>query len=150
MNYVYRKDLISAEQLAMLVDRSNWRGAIHLFGHVLLLAATGMALHLSWGSMWCVPLFLLHGGVLNWLYAAQHEMMHQTAFRSRTLNEIGSRITGLIVLFPRDLDRIAHFRHHRYTNDRLRDPELNDVRPDAAAPSPARGVQSPEHSPAAI
>ncbi|MFT5176204.1 MAG: fatty acid desaturase [Gammaproteobacteria bacterium] len=137
MNYVHRNDLISAEQLGALVERSNWRGAMHLFGHVSLLAATGVALHLWWGSVWCVALFLLHGGVLNWLYAAQHEMMHQTAFRSRMLNEIGSRITGLIVLFPRDLDRIAHFRHHRYTNDPLRDPELNDVRPDAAPPSAA-------------
>jgi len=145
VDYTHRADLITAQQLAMLRERSNWRAGVHLLGHVLLIGSTATALHFSlpallhsfWGSVWCVLVFLLHGVALNWLYAAQHEMMHHSAFRSALLNEIGSRITGFIVLFPRDLDRIAHFRHHRYTNDLQHDPELSDVQPDAAPPSAA-------------
>ena len=141
MDYIHRHDLISAAQLADLCERCNWRAGTHLLGHVLLILLTGTALYLllhsHWNALWCVPVFVLHGAALNWLYAAQHEMMHHTAFRSRFLNEIGSRITGFIVLFPRDLDRIAHFRHHRYTNDPQRDPELGDVQADAQPPSTA-------------
>jgi len=115
--------------------RSDLRGALQLASHLGAIAGSGVLLGLCWGSVWCAPVFALHGVLLNWLYAAQHEMMHMTAFRNRWLNEAGSRLTGLIVLFPRDLDRIAHFRHHRYTADPARDPELADVPPGAAPPS---------------
>lgn len=127
MDYVHRNDLVSREQLLALTSRSDGRAGAQLAVHLGAITATGGAVWWLWGSAWCAPLFVLHGMLLNWLYAAQHEMMHGTAFRTRALNEWGSRLTGLVVLFPRDLDRIAHFRHHRDTNDPARDPELADV-----------------------
>ena len=137
LDYVHRADLLSAEQKRALCERSDLRGALQLGSHVGAIGASGALLAATWGSAWAAPVFLLHGVLLNWLYAAQHEMMHNTAFRSRWANEAGSRLTGLLVLFPRDLDRIAHFRHHRFTADPARDPELADVPPDAGPPSRA-------------
>ena len=78
MDYIHRNDLISPAQLARLRERSDWRAGTHLIGHALLIALTGIALHFAWGNLWCVPVFVLHGAALNWLYAAQHEMMHHT------------------------------------------------------------------------
>ncbi len=136
MEYVHRDDLLAPERLRELCRRSDARAGLQLASHLGAIAASGFALAATWGTAFAVPVFLLHGVLLNWLYAAQHEMMHNTAFRTRALNELGSRLTGLVVLFPRDLDRIAHFRHHRHTADLQRDPELFDVPAHAAPPGP--------------
>ena len=85
MDYVHRLDLISREQLLALTRRSDGRAGAHLAGHLGALAATGAGVWWLWGSVWCAPVFLLHGMLLNWLYAAQHEMLHGSAFRTRVL-----------------------------------------------------------------
>lgn len=122
--FVGRRGLIEPERLRALSTRSDWRGALQLGGHLLALAATGTALHLTWGGWWALPVFLLHGVVLNFLYAAQHELSHATPFRTRKLNELFGRIIGFAMLYPRDFDQIQHFAHHRHTQDRALDGEL--------------------------
>jgi fatty acid desaturase len=64
------------------------------------------------------------GVLLNFLYAAQHELSHATVFRTRKLNEVFGRIIGFSQVFPRDYDQIMHFAHHQYTQDWERDGEL--------------------------
>ncbi len=134
MEYVHRNDLLARDRLRALCERSDLRAGAQLASHLGAIAASGTLLAWTWGTPWAVPVFALHGALLNWLYAAQHEMMHNTAFRTRALNEVGARLTGLVVLFPRDLDRIAHFRHHAHTADPARDPELLDVPAGAGRP----------------
>ncbi len=124
MEYVYRRELLDPERLAILRRRSNLRAWLQLGSHFGALLASGVALHVLWGSLWAAPVFIVHGMLLNYLYAAQHEMMHGTAFASRGLNETISRITGMLVIFPRDYDRVMHFTHHKYTNVPEKDPEL--------------------------
>ena len=124
MEYVYRRELVDPERLAALRQRSNGRAWLQLGSHLGAVAAGGMLLHALWGSLWAVPVFVIHGMLLNYLYAAQHELMHGTAFASRRLNEFFSRITGILVIFPRDYDRAMHFTHHKYTNVPDKDPEL--------------------------
>lgn len=124
MNYVHRKDLIAPERLRELMQKSDWKAWRHTLSHFGAIGITGYLLYLTYNTLWAVPIFILHGMLLNYLYAAQHELMHLTAFKTRWLNNAVSAITGFIVLFPREYDRVMHFTHHRHTNIPGKDPEL--------------------------
>ena len=118
------KARLDPQVLRGLMRKSDMAGFIQLGSHLLALAASGWALWLAWGSWWGVPVFVLHGMLINWLYAAQHEASHDTVFRTRWLNEALGRFTGFVLMFPRDYDRWQHFCHHRHTQDPARDAEL--------------------------
>ena len=62
--------------------------------------------------------------LVNFLFAAQHECNHYTAFKTRWANDVVNRITGFVLLYPRSYERWYHFEHHRHTQDWDRDPEL--------------------------
>jgi fatty acid desaturase len=126
--FVGRRGLIEAKRLRSLSQRSDLRGALQLGSHAAALVATGIALKLSWGTLWAVPAFMLHGTLLSFLYAGQHEMSHATVFRTRGLNEAFGRAIGFLMLYPRDFDQLQHFAHHRYTQDWARDGELERPR----------------------
>jgi fatty acid desaturase len=79
------------------------------------------------GSYWAVPVFMVHGVLLNFLYAGQHELSHWTVFKTAWLNEWFGRLFGFCVFYPRTFDQLQHIAHHRYTQDWQRDGEL--VRP---------------------
>ena len=64
------------------------------------------------------------GVLINFLYAAQHELSHATVFKMRVINEWFGRAIGFIEIFPRDYDQIMHFAHHQYTQNWERDGEL--------------------------
>ncbi|WP_118133054.1 fatty acid desaturase [Oceanicella sp. SM1341] len=120
-----RRDLIEPAKLKELAQRDDARGWFQLGSHLGAIAATGTALWFAWGNAWAaVPLFMVHGILINFLYAGQHELSHSTVFSSRRLNEVVGRIFGFILLYPRDFDQIQHFAHHRYTQDWEKDGEL--------------------------
>jgi fatty acid desaturase len=126
--FVGRRGLIEAKRLRSLSQRSNLRGALQMGSHVSALIATGIALKLSWGTLWAVPVFMAHGTLLSFLYGGQHELSHSTVFRTRWLNEAFGRAIGFLMLYPRDFDQLQHFAHHRYTQDWARDGELERPR----------------------
>ena len=64
------------------------------------------------------------GVLINFLYAAQHELSHATVFKTRVINEWFGRAIGFIEIFPRDYDQIMHFAHHQYTQNWERDGDL--------------------------
>ena len=115
---------IAPERLRELTKKSDWRGWCQLASHALAIVATGWLLWLTWGTWWGVPVFMLHGLLINYLYAAQHEVCHETVFRSRWLNEWLGRFTGFVLMYPRDYDRWQHLTHHRHTQDPEKDSEL--------------------------
>lgn len=125
MDYVHRRELLNSERLAVLRRRSNSRAWLQLGSHFGAVLAAGALLYSLWGTLWAAPVWLVYGMLLNYLYAAQHELMHGTAFATRWLNEFFSRITGILMIFPRDYDRIMHFTHHKFTNVAGKDPELS-------------------------
>ena len=47
---------------------------------------TGTLLWLLRSTAWAVPLFVLQGVLINFLYAGQHEFSHSTVFKTRRLN----------------------------------------------------------------
>jgi fatty acid desaturase len=116
--------LIPASTLASLYAKSDLRGAGRTGAHLGLLVATGGLIHAARGH-WSLPAALLaHGLVLVALFAAMHEAVHYSAFRSRRVNEIVGWLAGLGILFNATYYRQFHFAHHRYAQDPGRDPEL--------------------------
>jgi fatty acid desaturase len=119
-----RRDMIAPTRLKALSVKSDLRGFAQLGSHLVALAVSGAALFLTWGSWLAVPAFVIHGTLINFLYAGQHELSHWTVFRTKKLNEIFGRLFGFVLLYPRDFDQIQHFAHHRYTQDWESDGEL--------------------------
>jgi len=119
-----RKGLVDPNRLRDLNRKSDLRGWMQMLSHFGAIAITGVLLHLTWGTWWAVPVFMLHGTLLAFLYAAQHELSHATPFRTRWLNEAFGRLIGFIQIYPRDFDQVQHFAHHRHTQMWEEDGEL--------------------------
>jgi fatty acid desaturase len=119
-----RADMIAPARLKELSVKSDLRGAGRLGGYLCALGLSGGALASAWGTLWAVPAFIVHGTLLNFLYAGQHELSHWTVFRTKGLNEFFGRIFGFVLFFPRDFDQVQHFAHHRYTQNWKQDGEL--------------------------
>jgi fatty acid desaturase len=119
-----RRDLVDGATLRRLCVASGWAGALQTASHVGAVGATGTILWLSWGTWWALPVFLVHGTLLNFLYAGQHELSHGTVFRTRWLNEWIGRVFGFVLFYPRTFDQVQHMAHHRHTQDWRRDGEL--------------------------
>jgi fatty acid desaturase len=121
---------LERETVRRLSRRSDARGVLQLAIHVGLLCATGCLVWASRGHLWLPAALLLHGTFLCFLFCALHESIHRTAFASRWPNEVVAWICGALLMLPPEYFRFFHFAHHRFTQDRARDPEL-------AAPPPA-------------
>ncbi len=115
---------IDPQVLRGLMKKLDWAGLVQMGSHLVALVASGTLLWLTWGSWWGVPVFMVHGMQINWLYAAQHESSHDTVFRTRWMNEALGRFTGFVLMYPRDYDRWQHFCHHRHTQDPEKDGEM--------------------------
>jgi fatty acid desaturase len=119
-----RRDVIDPAKLRALCAASDGMGALQTLSHLSAVAITGTALWLTWGTAWAVPVFMVHGVLLNFLYAGQHELSHWTVFRTGWLNEWVGRVFGFVLFYPRTFDQVQHMAHHRFTQDWARDGEL--------------------------
>jgi fatty acid desaturase len=119
-----RREVIDAAKLRSLCVASNAEGAIQTLSHLGAIAVTGTLLWMWRGTVWAVPLFAIHGVLLNFLYAGQHELSHWTVFRTGWLNEWIGRVFGFVLFYPRTFDQVQHMAHHRFTQDWARDGEL--------------------------
>ncbi len=115
---------IKAGDLKTLAVRSDGPAARHALGHFGAIALAGVALWQTRGSAWAVPLTILLGYMLAFLFNALHEAAHQTAFRTRRCNTLLGQVAGLVILLPYGYYRAFHWDHHRYTQDPDNDPEL--------------------------
>jgi fatty acid desaturase len=126
MNEVFaRRDVIDPARLRALCTTSNLAGIIQTLSHLGAIALTGTLLWMLRSTLWAVPLFMVHGILLNFLYAGQHELSHWTVFRTAWPNEWLGRAFGFVVFYPRTFDQIQHIAHHRFTQDWARDGELH-------------------------
>jgi fatty acid desaturase len=121
--------LLPRATLGELSQRSDARGGRQLTVHLGLLAASGCLVWASRGHVWLAAALLLHGIVLCFLFCALHECIHRTAFASRALNDAIAWACGALLILPPNYFRLFHFAHHRYTQDRARDPELATASP---------------------
>lgn len=119
-----RRKIVTPQRLRELVQRSDGRGIAQAVSHFGAIALTGALLWATWGSWWAVPVFMAHGVLLNFLYAAQHELSHGTVFATKWMNEWLGRVIGFLMIYPRDFDQIQHFAHHQHTSNWEKDGEL--------------------------
>jgi fatty acid desaturase len=119
-----RRDVIDSATLRSLCVPSDLKGAIQTLSHLGAVAICGWALWSLRQNAWAIPLFMIQGVLLNFLYAGQHELSHWTVFRTAWLNEWVGRLFGFIVFYPRTFDQWQHIAHHRFTQDWQRDGEL--------------------------
>jgi fatty acid desaturase len=119
-----RRDMIAPVRLKQLSVKSDLRGAARVGAYLAALALSAGALWISWGTAWMLPTFIVHGILINFLYAGQHELSHWTVFHTKGPNEWFGRLFGFVLFFPRDFDQVQHFAHHRYTQDWENDGEL--------------------------
>jgi fatty acid desaturase len=119
-----RRDMIAPDKLKALSLKSDARASARVGGYLGALALSGSALYFAWGSWYAIPAFVVHGILINFLYAGQHEFSHSTVFKTKKLNEIFGRLFGFVLIYPRDFDQIQHFAHHRYTQRWEGDGEL--------------------------
>ena len=119
-----RRKLIEPQALRAMMQRSDMRGAVQAGSHFGAILLTGALLAATWGSWWAVPVFIIHGTLINFLYAGQHELSHGTPFKTKALNEWVGRLIGFLMLYPRDFDKIQHHAHHQHTQDWEKDGEL--------------------------
>ena len=118
------RNVVSPDRLAALSQRSNILGLRQLISHWGALAISSYALWHLWGTWWALPVFVVQGVLINFLFACQHEANHNTAFASRWLNLWVARVCGFALLYPCDYERRLHFAHHRHTQVDDKDPEL--------------------------
>ena len=123
-----RRDVIDSATLRRLCVPSNLRGAVQTLSHLGAIGVTGTLLWFSRGTLWAVPIFMMHGVLLNFLYAGEHELSHWTVFRTRALNEWVGRAFGFVLFYPRTFDQVQHIAHHRFTQDWALDGELARAR----------------------
>jgi fatty acid desaturase len=119
---------LSDAELLSLKELSDGPGLRHLGVHLAALGLTGWAILSMANPLLLVPLLVLHGILLVFVFTPLHEAIHGTAFRSPWLNELVAHVFGFLLLPPRWF-RYFHLAHHRHTQDPDHDPEL-------AAPKP--------------
>jgi len=119
-----RRRLMSREELRALTQRSDLAGALQMASHLLAIGLAAWMHALAMGTWWVIGSGLVLGVLINFLYAAQHELSHATVFATRRVNEWFGRAIGFVMLFPRDFDQVMHFAHHQWTQDWERDGEL--------------------------
>ncbi len=110
-------------------QRSDARGLLQLLAHVVVLGISGVTLVRMWSTLWVAPLVVAYGFALIFLFCAEHECIHRTAFRSRWINDAVAAVIGVLLVLPSRWFRLFHAAHHRYTQDPLLDPELDGWKP---------------------
>jgi fatty acid desaturase len=116
--------VVPADVLKRLYGRSDAKGFVQTAAHLALLVAGGWLVLETRGTWWVVPALLLQGLLINALFAAMHEAIHYSAFKTRWPNDVLAFFSGAAILNNAGFYRHYHYAHHRYTQDPARDPEL--------------------------
>jgi fatty acid desaturase len=120
------KPLTPAELRALSV-RSNLPGIIRAashFGAIGIFGALIWHVASAYGLLWALPLVVVQGYFVAFLFMVVHETAHKTAFRSRALNLVLGHLSSFAIGLPYEYYCLFHWDHHRYTQDPERDPEL--------------------------
>lgn len=115
---------LSASELKPLAAKRDLPAALRCLGHLGAIGLNGALLWSLLHTWWAVPLTLLQGYLIAFLFTAEHEMAHHTAFRTRVFNYAMGHLAGFAIMLPYEYYRAFHWDHHRYTNDPEKDPEL--------------------------
>jgi fatty acid desaturase len=118
---------LTPAQLKELSIRANLPGLARALSHFGAIALVGVAIWqvaARYGLAWSIPLMLLQGYLVAFLFMAVHEAAHKTVFTSRRANEVLGHLASLAIALPYEHYQLFHWDHHRFTQDPSRDPEL--------------------------
>jgi fatty acid desaturase len=124
-----KNTLIDPRELEPLAARSDRKGLARLAVHGAALLGGATLVWSTLDSWWLLPAMLLHGLAVVSLFAAAHESIHYTAFRTRWLNQAVAWLAGLPILLNSTYFRQFHYAHHRHCQDPQRDPEWSPPPP---------------------
>jgi fatty acid desaturase len=122
------RQILSAQALAILNQRSDWAGITQFAGHLGLIALSGYL----WATAplgVALPALAICGASLALMFCAMHECCHRTAFANPQLNDGAAWLAGLLSFYNSTFYRRYHKWHHRYTQIPGKDPELDDPKP---------------------
>ena len=109
---------ISREDLAALNQRSDWKGLAHTLEYLGLLVLTGGAAWYAVGrAPWYVVLLLLylHGTFYAFLLNGFHEFVHQTVFKTKSINTFFLWVFSFLSYNNPVMFWASHQEHHKYT-----------------------------------
>ena len=120
------RSLFDNDELKELTQRLD-KPAIHRLSlHLLVAASTlGVLIISTPNPIYAIVPMILLGAILSSLFAPFHECVHNTAFKTRQLNTLGAKITGILIGICPTFYREFHFEHHRHTQDPDKDPEIS-------------------------
>ena len=87
---------LTRADLQPLMVRANGPALRRAVVHFGMLALTGTLIWNSRATGWVVPLIVVHGYMVAFVFCALHETAHRTAFRTRWLNVVVGHLAGLI------------------------------------------------------
>ena len=120
---------LTRRDLQGLMIRSNGPALLRTVWHFGMLGLTGTVIWTLRTTGWVLPLIVIHGYMLAFVFCALHETAHRTAFRTRWLNVVVGHLAGFVGFWPYRNYRVYHWDHHRFTQDVERDPELYFAKP---------------------
>ena len=109
---------VDRETMALLNQRSDWKGLRQTLGHLGLLALTAAT---AWyaAERRLLPVLLLalflHGTFYAFLLNGFHELCHKSVFKSKTLNTLFLDVFSFLGGFNPVLFWTSHQEHHKYT-----------------------------------
>jgi fatty acid desaturase len=130
------RQLLTADTLTKLNQRSNLSGFLQLSGHLTILGVSGSLWVINLGAIsagnWWIafPALVVYGFSLAAMFAPLHECVHRTAFASNRWNDLVAWFAGLLSFYNSTFYRRYHKWHHRYTQIPGKDPELSDPKPE--------------------
>jgi fatty acid desaturase len=122
-----RLKLLTPAMLRQLSVRSNRQGALRTLSHYAAIVVTGALIWQvtsRYGILLALPLLVVQGIFVAFLFMAVHETAHKTAFASRMLNILVGYLSAFMIGLPYEYYCLFHWEHHRHTQDPDKDPEL--------------------------
>ena len=108
--------------------RSDIEGLKQLIFHLSLIFLSQYLVYYTYYNNYNVILNILCrifcGYTISFLFMGEHECVHHTAFKTPILNDIVSYLFGFGCFRPPLHYRYYHWAHHRFTGNKLKDPEL--------------------------
>ena len=112
-----------------LTLRNDGVALMHIGLHFLLIILVAGLLQIS-TPLWLRSIVTVVLGILLVsLFAPLHESIHKTAFKTNWMNSVTGWICGFILLLPPAYFRAFHMAHHRHTQIKGKDPELDTPKP---------------------
>jgi fatty acid desaturase len=109
---------VSRDQLLALNARSDFKGWLQTGGFLILIVLTGSAAVYSVGR-WTWPvvllLFFIHGTCWRFLLHGFHELIHNSVFKTKSLNSFFVRLFGFFMWMNHHQFWASHTEHHKYT-----------------------------------